>query len=157
MTECPFEIGSFSSSNLAGVRCAKCTPKVLKDIVRSISDDVDINQLLPTIQDAYRRLKVECYQWTDCVSGNPAYPEYCKVRLFLEDAIDMSTPTTSGLYVSLEHSIGEQLKDLNSKKNNFDFLIKLNDVKEEIKYFQNGLSNYFLTLADFDKQKANWK
>ena len=70
---------------VAGVRCARCTPDDLLQILGLVAARPNVEETKKSFEAARQRLKAKCFEW-DCSLKIPVYPEYCRVEAFLRES-----------------------------------------------------------------------
>ena len=156
ITDCNFKTYNeekCSYDDVAGVMCAKCTQTDLLGIVNSIELGTQVADTRKTIDAAVEKLATDCYPW-DCSSAKQAYPEFCLVHSFLNQAQEMVSHDMWKNHVSLQFDTGSLLDHAYTKESNSKIIDELNKIAEQLDNFQTDLADYFSTMADFDKNKA---
>ena len=156
ISACPFKTYNnedCSRSQVAGVKCAKCTQTNLLDIVNTVIVGATVEESKLSIETAMDKLTADCYPW-DCSKRTPDYPEYCLVKSFLREARDIVGRDFKKNQVSLQFNAGELLSHAYTKESNSKIIAELDRISAQMENFQTELADYFATMADFDKTKA---
>merc|ERR1712168_1654529 len=128
LTDCSFvtyKEETCSRGETAGVVCAECTPRDLKDFVDSVKIGDNVEVSLRSLEVAQESFKRKCFDW-DCGSPVPKYPEYCAVKTFFLESKYVLTNTQKHSFVSLKLNRLSQQVSHQFLRNQFPaFLAKL--------------------------------
>ena len=157
LTDCQFQTINQDRCNsrlVAGVKCAKCTPANLLSIIDSVEIGSFVGESRKSISAAFNKLKSQCYAW-DCSVKSPAYPEYCQLLAFLQEARQIvATDHRKQALVSRRFRPGELLKHQFTREQSNNLLQRIDSLSEQSAAFQKQLADYYITLANFDREKS---
>ncbi|XP_065663812.1 uncharacterized protein LOC136085897 [Hydra vulgaris] len=151
LTNCQIKVAKSCSTNVASVQCARCSPFKLMDIVKKIKVDGSVVDVYQSVEAAISELTAECRSW-NCSIPNPVYPEFCKVRAFLNGIkhfTKLGMQNNIILYSDINH-LG--LLNYNFLKGNFEKI--KNEIDSVSQTITTELGDYFSRLAQFDEQTA---
>ena len=151
LTQCQLSIAKSCTSSIASVQCAKCSPYKLMAIVKRIKVDGSINEVYQSTLAAISELTAECRNWV-CNVSNPVYPDFCKVKAFLNSVKNFAKPERNNsiiLYRDVDHF---GLLNYNFLKGNFETI--RSDIDSLGQTFSTQLGEYFSRLSQFDKLMA---
>ena len=157
LTDCSFQTHNterVDRSQVAGVKCAKCSSKDLVAIVNSVQVKMSVADTRKTIDAAYNQLKNQCYAW-DCSKLIKHYPEYCEVKAFLQNAQEIVTVEKHRKsLVQVTFNPRHYLQAQQSKEVTAANIDRIGSVADMIRGSQQSLASYFSTMADFDQKKG---
>ena len=156
LTDCSFKSYNEKScgrSQVAGVRCAKCTHNELLDIVSSVTLGSNTEATEQSVTAAFNRLKSKCYHW-DCSIRQPAYREYCQIHAFLHDSLHVMKKSLKR-QVALVYNPGKLLMHHFTKERSDIVLQRLQSIRQQSASMQGQLADYYRTMANFDKTRGN--
>ena len=157
ITQCPFITHpkeNCGSHEVAGGKCAKCTQTDLINALNMVQIGSTITGSLKTVNDALASLASKCYAW-NCGSRVKAYPEYCAIKAFLEEAKGILSRTfRQEVVVSLKFHPGKLLQHQFTQEQSTNLLRRLDNLQGQAASFQKQLSDYYKSIAEFDRDKA---
>ena len=157
ITQCSFHTHpqeNCGSHEVAGVKCAKCTIPDLLNVLNKVEIRSTIAESLKTVNDALASLGSKCYAW-NCGVQMPAYPEYCMIKAFLDEAKGLlSRKFRKEVVVSLKFNPGKLLQHQFTREQSTNLLRRLDNMQAQGESFQKQLADYYTTVANFDRDKA---